>query len=329
MTAVVGRKRQSALDGFTAALALSVFVGAIFAATVLVLGTAYLVIKQPWSPWTWTLAVLTATLAFVPLWKENGPLGEGFMRYIVSHAEAYFPITVVCDGGATFSRDTSYVIGLEPHSALPTAMPSTFSLQSTLLPDGLRGRTHGLASSICFQIPLVRHLYWWIGIRPITRHSMRRLLHKRRNVVLVPGGVQECLYMQKDCETAFLSKRKGFIRIAMQCGSPVVPCFAFGQGGTYSWYRPGPPLLSEAFVQAASRRMGMVPLALVGRWGTPAPINSPMTVVFGKPIDVPHKEHPTDAELQQYLDKYIAAMQDIFARHKAAAGYPHYRLHIL
>lgn len=146
MTAVVGRKRQSALDGFTAALALSVFVGAIFAATVLVLGTAYLVIKQPWSPWTWTLAVLTvsvqrlpaaattvvyvavllevlhcirscahtslqATLAFVPLWKENGPLGEGFMRYIVSHAEAYFPITVVCDGGATFSRDTSYVIG--------------------------------------------------------------------------------------------------------------------------------------------------------------------------------------------------------------------------
>jgi hypothetical protein len=42
----------------------------------------------------------------------------------------------------------------------------------------------------CFQIPLVRHLYWWIGIRPITRHWIRRLLHKGLNVVLVPGGVQ-------------------------------------------------------------------------------------------------------------------------------------------
>jgi 2-acylglycerol O-acyltransferase 2 len=62
--------------------------------------------------------------------------------------------------------------------------------------------------------------------------------------------------MQKDSETAFLKKRKGFIRVAMQCGSPIVPCFAFGQGGTYSWYRPGPPLLSEGFVQAMSRRMG-------------------------------------------------------------------------
>jgi hypothetical protein len=34
-------------------------------------------------------------------------------------------------------------------------------------------------------------------------------------------------------------------------------------------------------------------------------------------------------QLQQYLDQYIAAMQDIFDRHKAAAGYAHYKLHIM
>lgn len=62
--------------------------------------------------------------------------------------------------------------------------------------------------------------------------------------------------MQKGSETAFLKKRKGFIRIAMQNGSAVVPCFAFGQSGTYSWCRPGPPLVSDAFVQALSRKMG-------------------------------------------------------------------------
>lgn len=42
----------------------------------------------------------------------------------------------------------------------------------------------------CFRVPLVRQLYWWWGIRPITRHSMRRLLLKKSCVVLVPGGVQ-------------------------------------------------------------------------------------------------------------------------------------------
>jgi hypothetical protein len=34
-------------------------------------------------------------------------------------------------------------------------------------------------------------------------------------------------------------------------------------------------------------------------------------------------------QLQQYLDQYIAAMQDIFDGHKVAAGYPHYKLHIM
>ena len=62
--------------------------------------------------------------------------------------------------------------------------------------------------------------------------------------------------MQPGCETVFLQKRKGFIRLAMQAGSAVVPCFAFGQTATYKWCRPGPPWVSDAAVQALSRRIG-------------------------------------------------------------------------
>eukprot|EP00879_Flechtneria_rotunda_P031507 GHRR01034426.1.p2 GENE.GHRR01034426.1~~GHRR01034426.1.p2 ORF type:complete len:173 (+),score=32.88 GHRR01034426.1:159-677(+) len=172
-------------------------------------------------------------------------------------------------------------------------------------------------------------MYWWAGIRPITRHWMKKLLQHNQCVVLVPGGVQECLYMQKNAETVFLKNRKGFIRVAMQTGSAVVPCFAFGQSKTYGWYRLGPPWVSDAFVQSISRRIGMVPMLLYGRAGTTAPINTPMTVVFGKPIEVPQQDSPSDELLQQYLDRYISAMQDIFDTHKAAAGYGHCKLHIL
>jgi hypothetical protein len=43
----------------------------------------------------------------------------------------------------------------------------------------------------CFWVPLVRHLYHWWGIRPITRDMMRHLLMDRNKcVALVPGGVQ-------------------------------------------------------------------------------------------------------------------------------------------
>jgi 2-acylglycerol O-acyltransferase 2 len=62
--------------------------------------------------------------------------------------------------------------------------------------------------------------------------------------------------MQHGRETVFLRKRKGFIRLAMQTGSHVVPCFAFGQTATYSWFRPGPPVVSDSAVQAFSRQIG-------------------------------------------------------------------------
>jgi hypothetical protein len=68
--------------------------------------------------------------------------------------------------------------------------------------------------------------------------------------------------MQHGQETAFLQRRRGFIRLAMQTGAHVVPCFAFGQTGTFSWFRPGPPLVSDASVQALSRRIGKF------EWGT-------------------------------------------------------------
>jgi hypothetical protein len=43
--------------------------------------------------------------------------------------------------------------GLEPHSALPTALPTAFGLAGDVLPEGLRHRTHGLASTIVGAMP--------------------------------------------------------------------------------------------------------------------------------------------------------------------------------
>lgn len=52
---------------------------------------------------------------------------------------------------------------------------------------------------------------------------MDELLASGKTVVLNPGGVQECLYMQHDgSETVFLRKRQGFVRMAMKHGAPLV-----------------------------------------------------------------------------------------------------------
>lgn len=51
----------------------------------------------------------------------------------------------------------------EPHSALPLGLPLVFATDSPLLPKTLRGRTHGLASSVCFQVSAHRVLLFMVA----------------------------------------------------------------------------------------------------------------------------------------------------------------------
>ena len=81
---------------------------------------------------------------------------------------------------------TSYVIGYEPHSALPVGIPSVFSTPSPRLPKFLaRSNFHSLASGVCFLVPFVRQLWWWLVRQradhtipfPPSIHDLRVCLH--------------------------------------------------------------------------------------------------------------------------------------------------------
>lgn len=77
------------------------------------------------------------------------------------------------------------------------------------------------------------------------------------------------------------------------------------------------------------RRLRYVPMLVWGWLGTALPHQIPMTVVVGKPIEVPQRDSPSAEEVQAFLQRFIDATDDIFRRHKAAAGYPDATLTIL
>lgn len=53
----------------------------------------------------------------------------------------------------------------------------------------------------------------------------------------------------------FLQNRKGFVKLALSTGSPIVPVFGFNLDGSYGYWFPRHPIIEKL-----SRSIGFLPL---------------------------------------------------------------------
>ena len=67
-------------------------------------------------------------------------------------------------------------------------------------------------------MPLVRHLFYWLGGRPASKATVRSILARNGACVLIPGGVAEVTEIQHGSEVAFMHSRLGFVKLALEHG---------------------------------------------------------------------------------------------------------------
>ncbi len=150
----------------------------------------------------------------------------------------------------------------------------------------------GLAFDAIFGVPVWRELMRKIGQMPASMDHAEAALADGSSVLLYPGGVYEVFRPWKDRNRVLFNERKGFIRLALRAGVPVVPVVGHGGHETTVVLTRG-ERLAKLF-SADKVRMDGAPVMLQVPWGVSLPLlpgfplPARITVQVCEPLDWSH-----------------------------------------
>eukprot|EP00611_Tribonema_gayanum_P025207 TRINITY_DN5693_c0_g1_i1.p1 TRINITY_DN5693_c0_g1~~TRINITY_DN5693_c0_g1_i1.p1 ORF type:complete len:341 (-),score=104.51 TRINITY_DN5693_c0_g1_i1:335-1357(-) len=170
-------------------------------------------------------------------------------------------------------------------------------------------------ASVLLRIPLMKQVFGSFNLIDASRKSLTKAL-KKQSVVIYVGGMAELFLSHPSEERLFIAKRTGFLKLAMQTGSDVIPWYFFGNTSTLVVAR-------GSFLMALSRTLGVSITLLWGRWGLPLPMPRKIMCVMGRPMGLPQIDDPTPEQVKDWHDKYVAEVVRLFNKYKEKV--PDYR----
>lgn len=170
---------------------------------------------------------------------------------------------------------------------------------------------HWLVADQLFRIPILNEIFSYFGCESVSASNMKRLMRRRENIALLPGGFQSAALLENGKHRCFVRQRKGFIKYALQHGSSVRPCYSFGEEETYytlNWFERFRLRLANYNIPAM---MFVSPLLYL-----PNP-NTRLVTVCGEPIQFPMIESPTTETVDLWHQTYMTALQSLFDSYKS------------
>ena len=238
----------------------------------------------------------------------------------------YFPVRLVVPRSVRrkVEKDRNYFFVYHPHGVHTFGALLNFGVDSNDLRDMLPNITvHVQTLKANLFVPFWRQLTIWMGCGDASSSCIRKTLRSGpgQSIMLVVGGAEESLMAKPNANDLLLFKRKGFIKIALQEGTPLVPVYGFGENNVYNVAdiakAPGVQRLLELFKRYAGFAIPLVR----GRgffnfsFGI-LPHRRPIVVVIGEPIEVPRIAKPTAQDLDKWQARYIEGLRKLFDEHR-------------
>ena len=174
---------------------------------------------------------------------------------------------------------------------------------------------HGTAHDALMAAPGIGDMFRRMGVLPAASDSISTALAAGRDVALWPGGEVDSLRPWTDRDKAVLAGRKGFVRMAISTGVPIVPIATIGGPDSMPVLARGRGL-AKALQLDRIARLKMFPIAISAPWGiAPAalpeiPLPTKIRTAFQAPIGVDND--PERAGDDDYVErKYEEVRQSI------------------
>src|SRR3954470_4412997 len=170
---------------------------------------------------------------------------------------------------------------------------------------GHERQLHGTAHDALMAAPLIGAYFRKMGVLPAAPDSMAAALAAGHDVAVWPGGEVDSLRPWTKRDKAILAGRKGFLRLAINAGVPIVPIATVGGPDSMPVLATG-RRIARALQLDRVARLKMFPVALQAPWGlSPAllpeiPLPTKIRTAFQEPIEV--DRDPARAEDDDYLE---------------------------
>jgi len=151
------------------------------------------------------------------LMKKQGGLWDTLM-------DRYFRLEI--DGFERLPKEPCLLIGV--HSGGPLTMDAWTVNMAWWRQFGETRSLHGTAHDVLMKAPMLGEYFRRLGTISPSRENLQAAFGQGDDVILWPGGELDAYRKWTDRDKAELGGRKGFIRMAMRAGVPIVPVATVG-----------------------------------------------------------------------------------------------------
>ncbi|PRP88666.1 diacylglycerol O-acyltransferase [Planoprotostelium fungivorum] len=275
-------------------------------------------------PVCWPFLALYILWLFYDRAPANGGRPIQWVRHLRfwKHIASYFPVTIVKE--EELDPNTRYVFGYHPHGIISHGALMNFGTEGTNFSKVFKGlKLRLLTLETNFRIPLYRDLLLALGLASVSLQSCTHILNMKTptSIVIVVGGAAEALEAHARTNNLTLRKRKGFIKVAIRNGAPLVPVFSFGENDLYNQFANPKGSRVRRFQEVFCKYVGVSPPVFYGRgifnydFGI-LPHRKQVATVFGKAIKTEKNLSPSEEYINEIQEKYIEELQRIYDKYK-------------